>query len=644
MAKITSKSQLNDGTEIVIDTTNKTIQLVATGNLVAKDGATLRAVYSKVVDLWNTSTYNNYTFPMYAKDTIAGEYTIGFDGINYNGWNWKDTNTRNYLRDGGWNEYDSSGVLQKVYCCFYGLGNLAGSGDQPYYQLTNGGSPINFTYTDMPNLGVKVYDYNGGSPVDNRSYAKVYDRSYGYKFTSSTLSNTRSSATGAYVVAFPLTTTADDKITDNDATVASSAPYTGITATWIVGNGFSNAVVGSLAVNDVRKDTAGRWFICTGAGTIDAAGVANYTLNGGSATLTSYSGERDINGTYYAFNIIIDGNTTIAEKVYTKLQYLLRQNSDIDSGAGTRTGKITDILMTFEGSSPTTQTGVYVDNILPADSTRWVFTDVLGVPHSVPVITNQSVTISGATAGSRIQIYDLTSSTELYNGTPTFPYTWTDSNPYVADRDIRLTVTYVNGTSAKKYIRLPIGTATATDYAVRYTVNQEDDINYNTNAVDGSTVNDVAVNYGTGRMTVNKSAITWPELYAYEMYWLNTSTGIAGDGQIITAVDTANYFVDDSVAPNLIENIYTNGVKASGGWGRLIGTDDPGVFLTSGYSVFPQVPHVVAYAVGSGVTPTDISNIISGVWSDNNTYGSGTKGGDASKTLKLAKFIRNSIV
>ena len=40
MAKITSKTQLNVGTELTIDTSARTITLNVAGNLVAKDGVT----------------------------------------------------------------------------------------------------------------------------------------------------------------------------------------------------------------------------------------------------------------------------------------------------------------------------------------------------------------------------------------------------------------------------------------------------------------------------------------------------------------------------------------------------------------------------------------------------------------------------
>jgi hypothetical protein len=60
MAKITSKAQLNVGTEITIDTANSTFTLIAAGNMVAKDGVTLQALYSKFVELWTTASYNKF--------------------------------------------------------------------------------------------------------------------------------------------------------------------------------------------------------------------------------------------------------------------------------------------------------------------------------------------------------------------------------------------------------------------------------------------------------------------------------------------------------------------------------------------------------------------------------------------------------
>ena len=80
MSKLTDPDQLNVGTEITINTTAKTFTLVEAGNLVAKDGVTLQAIYSKFVNLWTTESYNKYPFPIYPTDALSGQYIFGFDG------------------------------------------------------------------------------------------------------------------------------------------------------------------------------------------------------------------------------------------------------------------------------------------------------------------------------------------------------------------------------------------------------------------------------------------------------------------------------------------------------------------------------------------------------------------------------------
>ena len=86
MAKITDPDLLVVGTELTIDTSGKTITLNAAGNLVAKDGVSLQALYSKLIELWTTSTYNKFPFPLYTIDSRSGQFQWGTDGASYNGW------------------------------------------------------------------------------------------------------------------------------------------------------------------------------------------------------------------------------------------------------------------------------------------------------------------------------------------------------------------------------------------------------------------------------------------------------------------------------------------------------------------------------------------------------------------------------
>lgn len=408
MAKITDPDDIDVGVELTIDTSAKTFTLNVAGTLVAKDGVTLQALYSKFVDLWTTSTYNKFEFPMYTIDAKSGQYQFGTDGATYSGWVAADDATRQMLRDGGWSEYLANGTLDRQYVGIVSLGDVS-AGAQLYYQKTNGGAAADFTFTDEVNEGILVYEDGG---IDNRTYFKGYVREYAKKYDDSILADTGQTATGAYTVNLLLANEDDLKIQDIDGNVSTIAPYTGITTTWITGNGFSVATVGSLVADDVRQDTAGRWFICTVGGTIDAAGVANYTTNGGTATLAAYNGEREIGGSYYPFTIIVDGNAAVAEDIYTKVQYLLRQPGDIDSGAGTHNGTITQSLMNFVGDTLITTTGVYIDDYDTDDVNRLTFTDSNGVARNEPytatgTLNFNSVLTSGGTGYYRMYFTDL---------------------------------------------------------------------------------------------------------------------------------------------------------------------------------------------------------------------------------------------
>lgn len=258
--------------------------------------------------------------------------------------------------------------------------------------------------------------------------------------------------------------------------------------------------------------------------------------------------------------------------------------------------------------------------------------DVTSAGATVDIVATpvyQTVTVSGATAGSRIQIYDTTNDEELYNGTPTFPYTWTDSGVAAGDRAIRLRVAYCSGTSAKKFIDANIGTCgqTAGTAAVAYLCNQEADGIYNTNAIDGSTVTGIEIDDSTDRVKINISggSVTWASIYAYQVYWLSTSAGIADDGAIIDAPDTANYLVSDFQ----IKNIHASAaLTITGGWGRDASTGLSADIIDvagSTSDIFLAPDHVVAYSSGSGLTAgqdAKLSSIDSAVDSINSAVAS----------------------
>ena len=351
MAKITTRAGLVVGTEITIDETAKTFTLNVAGNLVAKDGVTLQALYSKFVELWATSTYQDSPFPMYAIDALSGQFQFGTDGSTYSGWKPANDATRQMLRDGGWSEYSAAGVLARQYVGIVGLGSVS-AGSQLYYQKVSGGAASNFTFTDQCNEGIQVFGSIAADATtttfDSRTYFKSYVREYGKKYKDSVLADTGKTATGAYLVNMLLSNEDDLKIQAADGAM-SGAPYSGIT-------------------------------------------VGYYTANQ----------SRTIAGVSRNFKIIIDGNGATLEQIYTKVQYLLRQASDINTGGtdGVKTGKIQSALLAFVGDTLVTSQSVYIDNILSADSNRIEFYDDSNTLRTNPYTAAGVITFNAPLVGA----------------------------------------------------------------------------------------------------------------------------------------------------------------------------------------------------------------------------------------------------
>ena len=345
MAKITSKSLINVGTELTIDESGRTFTLNVAGNLIAKDGVTLQALYSKFVDLWATASYQDSPFPLDAIDALSGQYSFGKDSSTFNGWKPADDATRQMLRDGGWSEYSAAGVLNRQYAGIVGLGGVS-SGAQLYYQRASSDAPTNFTFTDQCNEGIQVYGDVANGNFDKRTYFKGFVREYGKKYKDSVLADTGKTATGAYIVNMLLSNEDDLKIQAADGAMT-GAPYDNIDVTYFGSD--QNRLIG---------------------------------------------------GVNYPFRIIIDGNNATLEQIYTKVQYLLRQNSDIDAGAGTVNGKTAAAMLEFVGDTLQTKQGVFIDNIQPADSNRIIFKDQNGVDRTNPYVASGTLNFNSVMVGA----------------------------------------------------------------------------------------------------------------------------------------------------------------------------------------------------------------------------------------------------
>ena len=101
------------------NTTNKTIQLVAGGSLVAKDGVTGQCLFSKIKEVIKADP-NLIKFPLPVREMIHDE---SMELIN--GWTFLDTTTIKMVRDCGVAYVNASGATTAMFACFVNLGTVA---------------------------------------------------------------------------------------------------------------------------------------------------------------------------------------------------------------------------------------------------------------------------------------------------------------------------------------------------------------------------------------------------------------------------------------------------------------------------------------------------------------------------------------
>lgn len=342
MAKITDPDFLVRDVNLYFKTGSnasgsKTIQLTLSSSL-TYDGTTLQAVYSKCKELWKSQDdLVKFPFPLIAITEKK------FDLVN--SWDWDDTTTKTLIRDGGWALKDATNTSLEEWMGVITLGTL-GANDQVYYQQTGSAAAKNAVFTGSLNEAVKIYGGATYGGYDYRNYFKIFTREYAKTYGQADLSTVGETSVTYQTYAFPLQNATDVKITHADATVATGSNYTGITISYL---------------------------------------TASIPKTIGAST--------------YEFDIIIDGNNKTKEQIYERIQWMLRQNYNINSASapesiGNVIGKTADEVLNFVGDTLYTQQGVFVDNILNTDINFYVFRDTGSVQHSYPYVAAGTINFS----------------------------------------------------------------------------------------------------------------------------------------------------------------------------------------------------------------------------------------------------------
>jgi hypothetical protein len=233
------------------------------------------------------------------------------------------------------------------------------------------------------------------------------------------------------VYRFPLSNATDLKISETDANISSNSPYTEINVKYF-DQAFSRDVdtttdrnfgividVGTHSGVDGSASAAGS-VLTTTEGGINGSDYTGGTLvvhegsNAGSYTIsgTPTATTVTITGTFPAtdtnMSFTLQRATPIvatAEEIYEKVQYLLRQASDIDTTDQTVTGKTADTLLTFVGdtlvcggSFPVNPngggSGVIIEGFSSNDTNRLTFYDNGGTARTYPFVAAGSISFN----------------------------------------------------------------------------------------------------------------------------------------------------------------------------------------------------------------------------------------------------------
>lgn len=406
MAKLTDPDDLtysvNSATNMLrIDTTAKTIQLVAGGALVAADGVTGQCLFSKLKEAIKASS-TLISVPLPIREMIHDE---SMELIN--GWTFADTTTLKMIRDCGVAYVNTSGAITAMYACIVTLGQVISGA--PYFVQSSSTTASAGSFTHV-NLGatfgvnelVQIYsDTNGdGTPdYDYRSYFKVFLREQGKTYDESSNADIGYSSLTYKKYNFPITHAVDAGVTADDTTVDA---YTGLSIQWYA-----------------------------------AAQSASLGANGP-----------------YNFHVIITGNGRTHDEIYSWVQRQLRKTSDIDAdGTNAKNGNVTAALVRMDGTTLKTiyqaTGGVHIanpsatslNNISEQDDTQvyrtyplsvsvevefdsyltgdadsyfWVFaTSDYGTPGATPLLDSSSAQMKGAATANTSFAYTYSTDTPL---------------------------------------------------------------------------------------------------------------------------------------------------------------------------------------------------------------------------------------
>ena len=276
-----------------------------------------------------------------------------------------------------------------------------------------------------------------------------------------------------------------------------------------------------------------------------------------SANIVSRGGDTIDAGSY---DVVIDGNVTDAASAFAI------SGNTLTIKATTFVGNITT-----SGTTTLSNEAVVIGKITDANGSR----------------ATLQYSVSGLIQHSRVQIYNVTADTEIFNGSvnaTTYSAQYTEGTEVTTGDEIRLRVTRQNGVTAY----LPFtATAIATEAGFTFKVSQQLDAVYNGNAIDGSSVSTLTSDFPNVQIDVDDSdgTVDVREIYARYVNIITTEEGMRQWFGGITAINSVNYQVNTAIANLTIQNVGSNAVNL--GVARIY-RDDGAIILAPGNAPITQ--------------------------------------------------------
>jgi xanthosine utilization system XapX-like protein len=529
-------------------------------------GPTVRQVYSLMIDAFIAqSSLFNTPFNLTMNGPTSLLFIDDAEGAT-------DGDIEN-MTGGGVRYLSGAGVVTSEFVGVQSQGVVAGS--QPRYELGVGSTIASARVTGNVNEIIKAYGDATHGNFDYRGNLQFKVQRNGYRQAEADVLVAYGIATlepTLYIITLTMSEIVGLTLGDPVVTGLTLTDNSGSPVSWDAGDG---AKLYSITLTDTGTNTGEnvlRWL--------------NYNLS-----LTATFQGKD---PFYWPEIVLDNGPA-----YETLRGILHGNPDVVAG-----------VRVIDGS-----------NDPHPDFTRFQAND--GTYGTPPTVANVSIT--GILTGSKVRIYNVTTTTETFIGTPGTSYsaTYTDGTTYTAGDSINVRI--------HKRGRLTFETtvvASASGWSV--VANQLEDEVYTDLAIDGSLVTGFAADYLNLEVNVTvASNFNIADFYAWWSYNLESDDGIRDFVGGITAIDVGNFRINDVVVDLYIDNTTATNLRQLDNR-RIFRADEAYPVKSSGgggIDIVWRNTVLIAETGVSGLTPSESAQLseISNITVDLTTINNGVK-------------------